>query len=103
MSAAGRAYSRRHWIPVEALGHWLRDALTWAREAMCGLRGHDFLLHFGSRRMWLECSICSHRTSGWHFSPSPQTRRSVSVRTTRVQNEIRVEPSDGGRQCAFKM
>ena len=62
---------------VQASGrHWWDDARIWLREAVCGLRGHDFLLHFESQRICLECSTCGHRTPGWQLATSrPRARR----------------------------
>jgi hypothetical protein len=35
------------------------------RRFICGLHGHDSLLHFGDRRVSLLCSSCGHETPGW--------------------------------------
>lgn len=32
---------------------------------ICGLHGHDSLLHFGDGRVSLLCSSCGHETPGW--------------------------------------
>jgi hypothetical protein len=44
---------------------------------MCGMRGHDLLLHFDQHRIWLECCHCGRQTPGWHVSPLPGTARRV--------------------------
>ena len=35
------------------------------RQFICGLHGHDSLLHFGDGRVSLLCSSCGHETPGW--------------------------------------
>ena len=43
------------------------------RQAMCGLRGHDTLLHFDKDRMSLRCVSCGHETPGWELNEVPPT------------------------------
>ena len=35
------------------------------RRLICGLHGHDSLLHFSDGRVSLLCSSCGHETPGW--------------------------------------
>ena len=37
------------------------------RRLMCGLRGHDALLHFERHRLSLQCVRCGHQTVGWQI------------------------------------
>ena len=42
------------------------------RRFLCGLHGHDALLHFDGGRMSLVCTSCSYESPGWdlrHSSP----------------------------------
>jgi hypothetical protein len=55
-------------------------ALAWLgagrlREAICGLRGHDMVLHFEPERLCLECLACGARTQGWAIEVNPIYRR----------------------------
>jgi hypothetical protein len=45
------------------------------REAVCGLRGHDMVLHFEPDRLSLECLACGARTQGWALDVNPVYRR----------------------------
>jgi hypothetical protein len=47
------------------------------RQVMCGLRGHDAMLHFEQERMYLRCVSCGHQTTGWELTETPPT---VTVR-----------------------
>jgi hypothetical protein len=47
------------------------------RQAFCGLRGHDTLLHFEDERLSLRCVSCGHETPGWELNEVPPT---VTVR-----------------------
>ncbi|MBI1875167.1 MAG: hypothetical protein HYZ58_09400 [Acidobacteria bacterium] len=35
------------------------------RQAICGLHGHDSLLHFEENRVCLRCTSCGYETPGW--------------------------------------
>ena len=35
------------------------------RQFICGLHGHDALLHFGKGRLSLQCTSCGYETPGW--------------------------------------
>src|SRR5512132_1924913 len=41
------------------------------RQAMCGLRGHDSVLHFEHRRVLLRCTTCGHDSPGWEINGQP--------------------------------
>jgi hypothetical protein len=41
----------------------------WLQETLCGVRGHDSVLHFESRRVSLQCTSCGHETPGWTIKP----------------------------------
>jgi len=41
------------------------------RQAMCGLRGHDSVLHFEHQRVLLRCTTCGHDSPGWEISGQP--------------------------------
>ena len=49
------------------------------RQLICGMHGHDSLLHFERGRMSLLCSSCGHETPGW------------DVKGTAMQREARRE------------
>ena len=50
------------------------------RQLICGLHGHDSLLHFQQGRLSLLCSSCGHETPGW------------DVRREAVVQEAAMEP-----------
>ena len=47
------------------------------RQMLCGLHGHDTMLHFEQDRMSLRCVSCGHETPGWELTEAPPT---VTVR-----------------------
>ena len=53
------------------------------RQFICGLHGHDSLLHFEEGRMSLLCSSCGHETPGWDVKAQP-VQRELAQRQTRV-------------------
>jgi NAD-dependent SIR2 family protein deacetylase len=37
-------------------------------QFLCGLRGHDSVLHFEGKRVNMRCKSCGHDTPGWEVS-----------------------------------
>ncbi len=37
-------------------------------QVLCGLRGHDSVLHFEGKRVNMRCTSCGHDTPGWDVS-----------------------------------
>jgi hypothetical protein len=51
--------------------------LDWARQAMCGLHGHDTFLHYDKDRMSLRCVSCGYESPGWELN---EARPTVTMR-----------------------
>ena len=43
-------------------------------QLLCGLRGHDAVLHFEGKRVMMRCTSCGHDTPGWEISGAPRRR-----------------------------
>ncbi len=42
---------------------------------LCGLHGHDPMLHYDESRIYLRCASCGHETPGWELEQSrPRVR-----------------------------
>jgi hypothetical protein len=39
----------------------------WTRHTMCGMHGHELLLHFERTRVTLQCANCGYQTTGWNI------------------------------------
>ena len=57
------------------------------RQFLCGLHGHDAILHFEHGRMSLQCTSCGYETPGWDL-------RTVREETSSIAE---VESSRAGR------
>ena len=44
-------------------------------QVLCGLRGHDSVLHFEGNRVMMRCTSCGHDTPGWEISGRAPRRR----------------------------
>jgi hypothetical protein len=42
---------------------------------LCGLRGHDPVLHFEGKRVMMRCTSCGHDTPGWEISERGPRKR----------------------------
>ena len=63
------------------------------RQGICGMHGHDSLLHFEHGRMSLLCSSCGYESPGWELKgharakaaqPTPRIMRMPLVGERRV-------------------
>jgi NAD-dependent SIR2 family protein deacetylase len=43
-------------------------AMSRVSQFLCGLRGHDSVLHFEGKRVNMRCTSCGHDTPGWDVS-----------------------------------
>jgi len=57
------------------------------RQFVCGLHGHDALLHFEQGRMSLQCTSCGHETPGWDLGSS---QTSETANTAASQPAVRL-------------
>ena len=48
--------------------------LNWLYQTFCSLRGHDELLEFEERRMFLKCASCGHQSPGWQVGKTAPLR-----------------------------
>jgi len=37
-------------------------------QFLCGLRGHDSVLHFEGKRVMMRCTSCGHDSPGWEVA-----------------------------------
>ena len=79
-------------LPIGAIGR----AAGHVRQFLCGLHGHDALLHFEQGRMSLQCVSCGYESPGWDVKGVP-ARTEAPVEAAR--NVIRL-PLIGERRVA---
>lgn len=53
-------------------------ARSWARQAICAVHGHDFVLHCERSRLSLRCASCGHDTRGWEIGNRGRCIEAVS-------------------------
>jgi hypothetical protein len=44
-------------------------------QLMCGMRGHDSILHFEDKRVMMRCTSCGYDTPGWEVNSRGPRRR----------------------------
>ena len=66
------------------------------RQFICGLHGHDALLHFEHGRVSLLCTSCGHETPGWDTRTEPARVQTVK----RAPRLIRMPFLNGERRAA---
>jgi hypothetical protein len=63
-------------------------ALEFVSQKLCGMHGHDSVLHFENNRMLLRCTSCGYDSPGWEVS---QRRPHVRYATAE-QHRFLLEP-----------
>lgn len=70
-------------------------SLEQLQQFLCGLRGHDEVLHFERNRLSLRCLSCGHQTAGWNLAPDvvrlevqPVTRHSLEARIVQARDVV---------------
>jgi hypothetical protein len=46
---------------------WIGRVVDAIRQAFCGMRGHDSVLHFQEKRVMLRCTSCGYDSPGWEI------------------------------------
>jgi len=69
------------------------------RQGLCGLHGHDSLLHFDQGHISLLCTSCGHQSPGWEFGGAAKRRAATAVSTTPASRGV-VMPFVGARKVA---
>ena len=55
------------------------------RRAICGLFGHNTLLHFQQHRLSLRCASCGHETTGWTIAEDGSRARAAAPAPRRIE------------------
>lgn len=68
--------------------------MTWTihrlQQMMCGLHGHDAVLHFERNRLSLQCLSCGLESPGWAIEPETRCAKPVTdVKLRLLQNSRR--------------
>ena len=53
---------------AQAAGSAMNRAIVRVSQLLCGLRGHDSVLHFEGKRVMMRCTSCGHDSPGWEVS-----------------------------------
>ena len=59
----------------ESAGALMSRAVTRFGQLLCGIRGHEAVLHFEGKRVMMRCTSCGHDTPGWEISGRGPRRR----------------------------
>lgn len=74
------AGQQRTIAPTQAQAGLLGRAAAHVHQFLCGLYGHDALMHFEESRISLQCTSCGYETPGWdlkHVPADTQTAHAV--------------------------
>ncbi len=86
MTAHALPHSRSRVVPIDSHADQspLARGVARLQQILCGLRGHDTIVHFEHGRMSLQCVSCGHESPGWTVSPCdtplPFTTRTSELR-----------------------
>ena len=55
-------------IDAQTAGSLVTRAMARFGQMLCGLRGHDSVLHFEGKRVMMRCTSCGHDSPGWEVT-----------------------------------
>ena len=77
-------------------------AVTRIGQLLCGIRGHDAVLHFEGRRVMMRCTSCGHDTPGWEVTDRGPRRRFEGDPGRHLLNPpSRLDTRDGTNRAKF--
>ena len=56
-------------------GALVSRTVTRIGRLLCGIRGHEAVLHFEGKRVMMRCTSCGHDTPGWETGERAPRRR----------------------------
>src|SRR5687767_7071779 len=62
-------------VEAQTIGSLMNRAVARFGQLLCGMRGHDSVLHFEGKRVMMRCTSCGHDTPGWEVSGRGPRRR----------------------------
>jgi hypothetical protein len=64
-------------------------------QTLCGLSGHDAVMHVEGNRIMMRCTSCGHDTPGWEVSErGPRRRFEGDASRHRLEGQPRVVQED---------
>mgnify|MGYP003556414079 CR=1 FL=1 len=70
------------------------------RQGLCGLHGHDALMHFEKGHISLLCASCGHQSPGWEFGGAAARRAAAPLTTATPARAGVVMPFVSARKVA---
>lgn len=55
-------------LDTQSRGTFATRAMARIGQWLCGMRGHDSVLHFEGNRVMMRCTSCGHDSPGWEIS-----------------------------------
>jgi hypothetical protein len=63
-------------------------------QVVCGLHGHDAMIHFESSRVMMRCTSCGHDTPGWEITgQGPRLRYAGDARRHTLKPRLVLQKS----------
>jgi hypothetical protein len=59
----------------ERAGAFVMRAVIRLGELLCGIRGHEMVMHFEHKRVSMRCTSCGHDTPGWEIAERAPRKR----------------------------
>jgi len=75
----------------------LVSAAKQVRQFVCGLHGHDALLHFDQRHVSLRCVLCGHESPGWNLPGAASATTADAHLTSGVLGHLGAVREGGSR------
>jgi hypothetical protein len=62
-------------LTFERTGNAVARGMARMGQFICGLGGHDAVVHYASNKVLMRCTSCGHETPGWEIGGRGPRRR----------------------------
>lgn len=62
-------------VTFERMGCVVARGMARLGQLICGLSGHDAVMHYASKKVLMRCTSCGHESPGWEITGRGPRRR----------------------------
>jgi hypothetical protein len=72
-------------VTLKVLGRMCSAILRHVSRFVCGMQGHQIMLHFEPHKLSLECALCGYESEGWEVGRPMTARRQANNPQARLE------------------
>ena len=79
-------------VTLKVLGRMFSAFVRQVSRFVCGLQGHQIMLHFEPERLSLQCALCGYESEGWEVGRPMTARRQANNPRARLERRRTLRP-----------